>query len=210
MNQKIVESILLNELNFSIEKINKLKIFHDEILSFNKKYNLISRSTEHHIWSRHILDSAQIVKFIDFNRSQSLADLGSGAGFPGIVLAIFNSNSNFHVKLYEKSSIKCKFLSKTLEKLNVKATIIEKPINETKIYAETVVCRAYRKLNEIMNVSREIIKVNHKLIILKGKNAINEINELPGNEKYRYELSKSITDKDSKIIIFDMTKKNEL
>ena len=59
---------------------------------------------------RHILDSAQLVKFIDF-KSGSLADLGTGAGFPGVVIAIFNENKDFHVKLYEKSPVKRNFLN---------------------------------------------------------------------------------------------------
>ena len=110
MNKDIVQSKLLNNLKFSSDDISKLSTFHDELLKFNKKYNLISKSTENDIWNRHILDSAQLVNYIGFEDGKSLADMGSGAGFPGIVLAIFNNNPKFHVKLYEKSNIKCDFL----------------------------------------------------------------------------------------------------
>ena len=110
MNKEEVQSILSKNLNFSSEDLSKLRIFHEELLRFNKRYNLISKSTEADIWSRHILDSAQIVKYVDFNVGKSLSDMGSGAGFPGIVLSVFNKQPKFHVKLYEKSNIKADFL----------------------------------------------------------------------------------------------------
>ena len=105
-----VIEILKRDLNFNNTDIEKLIIFHDEVLKFNKKYNLIAKSTEKTLWNRHILDSAQLVNYINFNRDGSLSDLGTGAGFPGIVLGIFNKNPKFHVKLYEKSNVKCDFL----------------------------------------------------------------------------------------------------
>ena len=98
MVEKEIEKILKN-LNFSKEDINKLLVFRDDVLKYNKKFNLISKSTEESIWTRHIIDSAQIVKYINFKKKSSLADLGTGAGFPGIILSIFNKNNNFHVKL---------------------------------------------------------------------------------------------------------------
>ena len=94
-----VIEILKRDLNFNNTDIEKLIIFHDEVLKFNKKYNLIAKSTEKTLWNRHILDSAQLVNYINFNRDGSLSDLGTGAGFPGIVLGIFNKNPKFHVKL---------------------------------------------------------------------------------------------------------------
>ena len=119
MNKQEVQTKLINQLNFSTEDLDQLSIFHDELLKFNEKYNLISKSTEPVIWDRHFLDSAQLVSFIDFKDGHSLSDLGTGAGFPGVVLAIFNKKSKFHVKLYEKSNIKCDFLEHLRNKLNI-------------------------------------------------------------------------------------------
>ena len=85
----------LKNLNFSDNDINKLTLFCSEVLKYNKKFNLISKSTEKLIWTRHIIDSAQIVKFINFKESGSLADLGTGAGFPGIILSIFCTTFQF-------------------------------------------------------------------------------------------------------------------
>jgi len=205
MNKEEVQLTLLNKLKFSKDDLDKLSILQEELLKFNKKYNLISRNTEAHIWNRHILDSAQIVKYIRFEDEKSLSDLGSGAGFPGLIIAIFNQNKEFHVKLYEKSNIKCDFLENIKNKLNIEFDILGRYQDE-EITSEYVVCRAFKKLEEILRISREIIKVNHKLIILKGKNAELEINKLLQPLEFMYKLEKSITDPISKILIVDVKK----
>ena len=205
MNKEEVQLTLLNKLKFSKDDLDKLSILQEELLKFNKKYNLISRNTEAHIWNRHILDSAQIVKYIRFEDEKSLSDLGSGAGFPGLIIAIFNQNKEFHVKLYEKSNIKCDFLENIKNKLNIEFDILGRYQDE-EITSEYVVCRAFKKLEEILRISREIIKVNHKLIILKGKNAELEINKLLQPLEFMYKLEKSITDPTSKILIVDVKK----
>ena len=89
MQQSEVINILKRDLNFNDSSIEKLKKFVELVLIGNKNHNLIAKSTETSIWDRHILDSAQLIKFIDFN-SFSLADLGTGAGFPGLIIEIFN------------------------------------------------------------------------------------------------------------------------
>ncbi|MDC0513799.1 16S rRNA (guanine(527)-N(7))-methyltransferase RsmG [Pelagibacteraceae bacterium] len=196
---------LKKNLKYRETDIDKLELFHHELLKYNKKYNLISASTENDVWTRHILDSAQIVKYIDFEDNKSISDMGSGAGFPGILIALFNNNPKFHVKLYEKSSVKRDFLNNMREKMNLEFNVMNDYKNEI-ITSQYVVSRAFKKLNELIRISREIIKVNHKLIILKGKNAEIEIKNLQPELNYRYDLKESITDKDSKILIIDIKK----
>ena len=202
MQQLEVINILKKSLNFSDHSIEKLKKFVNLVLKENKKYNLIAKSTEKKIWTRHILDSAQLVKFIDFN-VKSLADLGSGAGFPGIVIDIFNKNKAFHVKLYEKSPVKRAFLEKVKAELNLTYQILGNVKDET-LDAEVIICRAFKKLDKVIQVSREIAKKPHKLIVLKGQNAQEELNKTFKIKKYSYRLEESITEKDSKIILMQM------
>ena len=199
MQEQEVIKLLKIDLNFNEKSISKLKLFSNRVILANKKHNFISKSTENNIWQRHILDSAQLVKFIDF-KSGSLSDLGSGAGFPGIVLAIFNRNKDFHVKLYEKSPVKRIFLKKIAENLNLNVKILSNIIDE-EIFSETIVCRAFKKLEKVIQVSREIAKKPHKLIVLKGQNAQEELNKAFKTKKYPYKLEKSMTDKESRIII---------
>ena len=204
MQDQEVISTLRNELNFSAENISDIKIFINELLRANIKHNFISKSTEHVIWHRHILDSAQLVKFIDFSKS-SLSDLGSGAGFPGLILALFNKNKDFHVKLYEKSPVKRAFLGYISDKLSLKIEILGN-VYENSIDTDYIVSRAFKKLEEIIQVSREIAKKSHKLIILKGQNAQEDLKKAFNTEKYDYKLERSITNEDSKIIIVDFKK----
>ena len=205
MNKEEVQSELLKRFKFSLDDLDKLKVFHDELLKFNKKYNLISKSTEDSIWDRHILDSAQIIEFIDFDDGSSLSDMGSGAGFPGLVLSIYNKNPKFHVKLYEKSNIKCDFLENIRNKLDLQCEVLGRYQDE-EIDTNYVVSRAFKQLDEILRISREIVRVNHKLIILKGKNAENEINKLRQPLEFMYKLERSMTDENSQILIVDVKK----
>ena len=204
MNELKVTHILKNDLGFSNSSIEKIKKFNNYLLKFNKNYNLISKSTENSIWYRHILDSAQIIKFIDFSKIKNLADFGSGAGFPGLIIALYNENSTFHVKLYEKSQVKRDFLRYVKKNLNIRNITIENNVYEKEVLAEVIVCRAFKKLGEILSISREIVKKPHKLIILKGKNAQSEINNVSLESNYSYKIENSITDDDSKIIIVEV------
>ena len=204
MQEKEVISILQNQLKYSSKSISDIKIFINELLKANKKHNFISKSTEKVIWHRHILDSAQLIKFIDFSKG-SLSDLGSGAGFPGLILAMFNKNKSFHVKLYEKSPVKRAFLKNISDRLSLEIEIFGN-IYEEYIDADYIVARAFKKLETIIQVSREIVKKSHKLIILKGQNAQKDLKKAFNQEKYDYKLENSITNEDSKIIIVDFKK----
>ena len=201
MQEQIAIKTLQDDLNFSSECINKLKLFSESLILENKKHNFISKKTESDIWNRHILDSAQLVKFINFSKG-SLADLGTGGGFPGIVLALFNTNNDFQVKLFEKSPVKRKFLEKIVKKYDIKAQVLSN-IYDNEIDVDYIVSRAFKKFEKIIQVSREIVKKPHKLIVLKGANAEEEINKAIIKVKYPYKLEKSMTDKNSKIIIID-------
>ena len=202
MQQPEVINILKKSLNYSDQSIEKLKKFTNLVLKENKNYNLIAKSTENQIWLRHILDSAQLVKFIDFS-SNSLADLGTGAGFPGLVIEIFNKNKAFHVKLFEKSPVKRQFLLKVIKELGLNAEVLG-DVREEVLDTDIIICRAFKKLERIIQVSREIAKKPHKLIILKGQNAQEEINKSFKNKKYPYKLERSITNIESKIILMNI------
>ena len=205
MQESAVINVLKKDLNFNDRSIEKLKRFVKLVLIENKNHNLIAKSTETSIWDRHILDSAQLVKFIDF-KSLSLADLGSGAGFPGLVIEIFNKNKDFHVKLYEKSPVKRQFLSKVIKELDLNAEVYG-DLREEVLDADIIVCRAFKKLERVIQVSREIAKRPHKLMILKGQNAQEEINKTLKIKKYSYKLVNSITNTKSKIILMEINKK---
>ena len=207
MNASELESksklVLIKSLNFSKKKIELIETFVNEVLNYNKRFNLISKSTEKDIWNRHVLDSAQLIKFIDLKNANSLSDLGTGAGFPGIILSIFYSDINtFHVKLYEKSKVKVKFLNHIINKLILKNVILyDNDYQYHKLDTNYVVCRAFKKLPEVLKISRETLKKPHKLIVMLGKSAQEEINKASKDLIFEYKLANSITSSDSKILL---------
>ena len=200
--------VLAKSLNFSDEKIKLLEIFVKEVLSYNKKYNLISKSSEKDIWNRHVLDSAQLVKFIDHKNFNSLSDLGTGGGFPGIILSIFfNDIITFHVKLYDKSKVKVKFIKYIIDKIKLKnVNIYDNDYQYHVLDSGYIVCRAFKKLSEVLRISRETTKKPHKLIVMLGKSAQDEINKASKGLIYKYKLVNSITSSDSKILLVDAKK----
>jgi len=199
--------ILTKNLNFNHDKLQKIELFVNEVLSYNKKYNLISKNSEKDIWHRHVLDSAQLIKYIDSKKFNSLSDLGTGAGFPGIMLSIFYSDIfTFHVKLYEKSKVKINFIRAVIEKLGLKNTsIYENDYQSYILDTDYVISRAFKKLPEILRISRETVKKPHKLIVMMGKSAQDELNKASKGMIYKYKLVPSITENDSKILLVDAT-----
>ena len=197
--------VLAKNLNFNDKKLELIELFVQEVLSYNQKYNLISRNSEKDIWNRHVLDSAQLVKHIDHKNFNSLSDLGTGAGFPGIILSIFYSDIlTFHVKLYEKSKVKINFIRGVIEKLGLKNTsIYDNDYQSHILNSDYIVCRAFKKLPEILRISRETAKKPHKLIVMLGKSAQEELNKASKDSINKYKLVTSITSSDSKILLLD-------
>ncbi len=200
--------VLAKNLNFNDKKLELIELFVQEVLNYNQKHNLISQSSEKDIWNRHVLDSAQLVKHIDHKNFNSLADLGTGGGFPGIILSIFYSDIlTFHVKLYEKSKVKVNFIKTIKDKLRLKHMYIYENDYQSHILdADYIVCRAFKKLPEILRISRETVKRPHKLIVMLGKSAQDELNKASKGMIYKYKLVPSITESDSKILLVDATK----
>ena len=200
--------VLAENLNFNNDKLQKLELFVNEVLSYNKKYNLISKNSEKDIWHRHVLDSAQLIQYIDHKNFNSLSDLGTGAGFPGIILSIFYSDFlTFHVKLYEKSKVKINFIKAVIAKLGLNnLDVYDNDYQSHILDTDYIVCRAFKKLPEILRVSRETARRPHKLIVMMGKSAQDELNKASKGMIYKYKLVPSITESDSKILLVDATK----
>jgi 16S rRNA (guanine527-N7)-methyltransferase len=104
--------------------------------------------------------------------------------------------------LYEKSPVKTNFLQNLIKDLSIRADVLPN-VYEKNIECDFVVCRAFKKLNQVIQVSREIVKKPHKLIVLKGQNAQEELKKALKNHKYDYKIEKSMTNEKSKIIIVE-------
>ncbi len=189
-------------LQFSRETINSLNTYEKLLLKSNEKFNLISKSTENIIKTRHILDSAQVIDFIDKNIG-ICADLGTGAGFPGVVLSVLMKERNYTTRmdLYDKSPKKCKFLSKVVKKLNLNAQVFEKDVFEQKnLKAGTIVARAFKPIQPIFKIVTENFNNFNNLILFLGKNGKQSLIDASKVWEFEYKEQKSVTNDDSLII----------
>ncbi len=201
----------MEPLNVSRETFPELEKFREIIIEKNKDINLISKKTEQVSKERHIIDSAQIIDFIDLNRS-TCTDLGSGSGLPGIVLAIImkHKNSDMKFKLYEKSFHKSNFLKEVSSKFNLNVEVLQKDIFEEKnVETDIIVARAFKPLPVVINLINSNFKYFKEVILFLGKNGKEILQEVLKEWKFEYEEKKSITSKDSTIIKIKDFEKNE-
>ena len=202
IDSNILEYSKLEPLNVSRETFPELEEFRSLILEKNKDFNLISTNSEHISRERHIIDSAQIIDLINFNRS-ICTDIGSGSGLPGIVLAIImkHKNSDMKFKLYEKSFHKSNFLKEVSSKFGLNVEVLQKDIFEEKnLETDIVVARAFKPLPVLINLIHKNFKYFREVILFIGKNGKEILQKVSMEWEFEYEEKKSITSKDSTII----------
>ena len=193
---------LIKSLQVSRETIASLNIYEALLLENNRKFNLISKSTENILKTRHILDSAQAIDFID-KSSKICADLGTGAGFPGIVLSILFKERKYPIRvdLYEKSPKKCQFLTQVVTKLDLDALVLEKNVLEQKnLEVGTIVARAFKPMQSIFKIVTKNFKNFKNLILFLGKNGKQTLLDASKIWDFEYKERKSVTSDDSFII----------
>ena len=194
----------------SRETISSLKKYEDILIKANKRLNLIGNSTINQIWTRHFLDSVQAIDFIDKN-DKTLVDLGSGAGFPGVVIAITLKDRKIplKIKLIEKSSKKAKFLKDLIIKLNLDVEVISQNILEDKkkLLDDVYVARAFKPLKIILQLMHNKAKKWKKIIIFLGKTGKSELLDASKIWDIEYKQRESITSSDSMVIEINRLKK---
>src|SRR6056300_1281655 len=205
MDQDILNSYSkLNHLNVSRETFSDFENYISMIIEINKKINIISQNTasKRSIIDRHIIDSAQIIDFVDLN-SNTTTDLGSGSGMPVIIVAIIlkNMNNNMNVHLYEKSYHKSQFLKEVSEKLNLKTKIFQKNIFETKnLETGTIMSRAFKPMPVVLDLVYENFFKFKNLIFFMGKSGKKVFENSKKKWELEYEKKKSLTSKDSFLV----------
>ena len=212
-----MDNIILNSyskisyLNVSRETCNELENLISLIQEKNQKINIISKKTceKDTIRDRHIIDSAQIIDFVDLN-SNTTSDLGSGGGMPGLIVAIVMKKikNNMKINLYEKSYNKCVFLREVSKKLNLNTEIIQKNIFSIKnIETGTIMSRAFKPMPIILNLVNENFKKYKNIIFFMGNSGRKILNETLQKWELEYEEKKSLTSSDSFILNIKKIKK---
>jgi 16S rRNA (guanine527-N7)-methyltransferase len=215
MDQEILKSYSkLNDLNVSRETFLDFENYISMIIEKNEKINIISQnaSSKNSIIERHIIDSAQIIDFVDFN-SNTTTDLGSGAGLPGIVVAIIlkNMKNNMDVHLYEKSYHKSRFLREVSEKLNLNTKVFQKNIFEIKnLETGTVMSRAFKPMPVVLDLVYENFSKYKNLIFFMGKSGKQIFEKSKDDWSLEYIEKKSLTNDESFLLnIKKISKKNK-
>jgi 16S rRNA (guanine527-N7)-methyltransferase len=215
MDQEILNSYSkLNDLNVSRETFLDFENYISMIIEKNKKINIISQKTssKKSIIERHIIDSAQIIDFVDFNFNTT-TDLGSGGGMPGIVVAIIlkNMKKSMNVHLYEKSYHKSRFLEEVSEKLNLNTKIFQKNIFEIKnLETGTIMSRAFKPMPLVLDLVYENFSKYKNLIFFMGKNGKKIFENSKKDWDLEYVEKKSLTNEDSFLLnIKKISRKNK-
>ena len=194
----------------SRETITSLKKYEDTLIKSNKTLNLIGNSTIKHIWIRHFLDSVQVIDFIDEN-DKTLVDIGSGAGFPGLVLAIILKSRKIplKIKLIEKSPKKVKFLRDLIDKLHLDVEVINQNIleNPQKLSEDVFVARAFKPLKIILELIHNKAENWKKIFIFLGKTGKSELLQASKIWDIEYKQRVSVTSNDSIVIEINRLKK---
>ena len=187
----------------SRETITSFKKYEKELVKANETLNLVGKSTVNDIWERHFLDSAQVIDFIDKN-DKTLVDLGSGAGFPGLVLAVALKDRKIplKIKLIEKSPKKVKFLKSLVDEFNLNVDVMNKNIlkEQIKFFNDVFVARAFKPLEIILQLIHNNAQNWKKIFIFMGKTGKDELLRASKFWDIGYKQRVSITSGDSIII----------
>ena len=201
----------ISKLNVSRETCVQFEILISMIQQKNKEINIISKKTSEKevIRERHIIDSAQIVDFIDLN-SNTTSDLGTGGGMPGIIVAIMlkNLRNKMKVNLYEKSHHKCIFLREVSKKLKLNTEIIQKDIFIVKdIETGTIMSRAFKPMPVILDLVNKNFKEYKNLIMFMGSGGEKVLNDSLKEWDLEFEKKISLTNEDSFLLNIKKIKK---
>lgn len=202
--------MLSNEFNLSNEQIQQFDLYCKLLLEWNEKFNLTAITDEEEIEEKHFIDSLLVTKFVNLNKGK-LLDIGSGAGFPGIPLAIYQPN--LKVTLLESNGKKVSFLNEVVKQLDLKnVTVSNGRAEDLKVRSsfDYVTARAVKSLNILVELSIPFVKVHGTLLAYKGDRAVEEINEAKSAlrklnakliEKHSYRLPKSQDNRNLLVIL---------
>ena len=219
MNKKeFIEYCKNNNIELTDKQIKRFELYKDLLIEWNDKFNLTTIIKEEDIYLKHFYDSILLSKYYDLN-NKSICDIGTGAGFPGMVLAILYSNSN--ITLIESSQKKVTFLNEVKKQLEL--TNVEIINQRAEDYGKTnrelydiVTCRAVSALKIILELSVSLLKVNGLFIPMKSsveeelKDAENQIDLLGYNLINKYDYTLPIEESKRTILIFKKNKKTDL
>jgi len=183
--------------NVSRETFEKLAAYAALLVEESGRQNLVAQSTLTQLWDRHILDSAQLVRF-EPRPGATWVDVGSGAGLPGVVLACLVSG---HVTLIEPRGLRADFLHKVCESLRLDATVFRGRVERAGGKYEVITARAVAPMAKLLKISSHLSTRNTVWALPKGRNAERELAEAQQAWQGAFHVERSVTDPDSFIVV---------
>jgi 16S rRNA (guanine527-N7)-methyltransferase len=183
-------------INVSRETFLRLESYANLLEKWQKKINLISPSTVSNIWVRHIIDSAQLVEHVSEN--DVIADIGSGAGFPGLVLAVMGIKN---MALIESDTRKVAFLKEAARVTKTNITVLNQRVESVSLSGFSLItARGFAPLKELLDSLKSTLTDRHNILLLKGKHYKSEIETARKSWSFDYEAFPSITEREGVIL----------
>jgi 16S rRNA (guanine527-N7)-methyltransferase len=181
----------------SRETYAKLETYVSLLIEESRRQNLVSSSTLGNLWERHIIDSVQLVRF-EPDAGAAWADIGSGAGLPGVVIACLVSGP---VKLIEPRRLRAEFLHKLCESLDLNASVHCGKVESAGGHYDVITARAVAPLSKLLEISAHLSTRNTVWALPKGRAAVRELAEAQQAWQGAFHVEQSVTDADSKIVV---------
>ena len=200
----VIEQIKIN-YNVSRETIYKIDHYVECLLDWQKKFNLIGKSTIENVWERHVLDSIQLLKLLPKNYT-TLMDVGTGAGLPGFILAICEGEEK-DIYLVDSNKKKCSFLEYVAHECDVRVSILPERIENINIGAtkiDIITARAFSSIDNIFRLTKPYIHGKSKYLLQKGINAKTELTNSKISAQLNVKYISSVTNRDAFILDIEL------
>lgn len=181
------------------DQMERLETYLDLLAEWNEKMNLVGPATLPDFWNRHVLDSAQLLDLAP--EARTWADLGTGAGLPGVVLAILGrGRPGFHVHLVESLQKRCRFLDEVVRRLDLPATVHNARAEDIRLKADVVTARACAPLTRLLAFARPYLKQGALGLFLKGQDVQAELEQARRDWDLEAEVLQSRSDERGRIV----------
>jgi len=205
--KKSMDKILELQNNVSRETFDKLKQYEALLKKWQKAINLVSKNTLKDIWNRHIIDSLQLIEHLPKDKNTCIIDLGSGAGFPALIIAMCGYKNVYAIESDER---KCFFMKEVAKETNTKIEIINERIeNVQNLQANVITARALAKIDELLLLSKNLTNRSTNYLFLKGKSWESELKKALTDFDFQAQSFQSLTDSEAKVVkISNLKSKN--
>lgn len=200
MDELQAKEWLKGELGVPRETLQRLEAFVEFLRAENEHQNLVSRGTLASVWVRHIVDSAQLLPYAT-SPSASWLDLGTGAGFPGLIVGLLHEGP---ITLVEERKKRVEFLAQAIEILGIGSNTVIQPTKVERFESQpfdVISARAFAPLDRLLGLSHSFSTTKTRFILPKGRNAASELDAAKASWQGDFRLEQSLTDADARIIV---------